>query len=501
MAWYPIKQGAVAARLHRRLVDAGVKRLLAAELCVHPDDSRAGLNGSGIVTVNPPWQFEQDLRQVLPLLHAALAERGAGRTRVAAPLRGLSGLRRPSRRRRRPSARRRRCRRCPGRRSRWCPAARAARRPGSPASSMRSGSATVRCRSISTVTGPSGVRTTRCGTTWPSNTQRAAKVTSPAPRTEPRAVGIEHFGERGRRERRRRLHRARLVGDVADRLRARSRRAGRLTSSTTPTATPATRLAAIANSRRRVAPCRPRAAGSTARARRVDGERATDDAVHRAQLVLVPGAGRALAAGAPRCRHPRRRARRPRGGGTRGRSIMAPPSGDRPSSLAQPRARAEQPRQHRALLHAHHVRDLPRRVTQQHLQHQRLAVFVVEAEDGVAHLLHALVLWRREHGRLGGDERVDVGELGPLLLEAARKLAAHDREQPGLVPCSRLPANRTTSTPATATPAPRPPRDPGPAPATRRNAAGPAGGSRTTLPKRRRRSVSPSPRFMYKDRP
>jgi 23S rRNA (adenine2030-N6)-methyltransferase len=82
MAWYPIKQGAIAARLHRRLVDAGVKRLLAAELCVHPDDSRAGLNGSGILTVNPPWQFEQDLRHALPVLHATLAERGAGRTRV-----------------------------------------------------------------------------------------------------------------------------------------------------------------------------------------------------------------------------------------------------------------------------------------------------------------------------------------------------------------------------------------------------------------------------------
>jgi 23S rRNA (adenine2030-N6)-methyltransferase len=82
MAWYPIKEGAVAARLHRRLVDARVKRLLVAELCVHPDDSRAGLNGSGMVVVNPPWRFEDDLRQALPLLHAALAERGAGRTRV-----------------------------------------------------------------------------------------------------------------------------------------------------------------------------------------------------------------------------------------------------------------------------------------------------------------------------------------------------------------------------------------------------------------------------------
>jgi 23S rRNA (adenine2030-N6)-methyltransferase len=83
MAWYPIKEGAVAARLHRRLVDAGLRRLLVAELCVHPDDSRAGLNGSGLVTLNPPWQFEADLRRVLPLLHAALAEGGAGRTRIA----------------------------------------------------------------------------------------------------------------------------------------------------------------------------------------------------------------------------------------------------------------------------------------------------------------------------------------------------------------------------------------------------------------------------------
>ncbi len=83
MAWYPIKLGAVAARLHRRLLDAGIRRLLAAELCIHPDDSRAGLNGSGLVTINAPWRFDQDLRQALPLLHSALAPDGGGRTRVA----------------------------------------------------------------------------------------------------------------------------------------------------------------------------------------------------------------------------------------------------------------------------------------------------------------------------------------------------------------------------------------------------------------------------------
>jgi 23S rRNA (adenine2030-N6)-methyltransferase len=79
MAWYPIKLGAVAARLQRRIVTAGAKRVLAAELCIHPDDSRAGLNGSGLVTINPPWKFEQDMQAILPALHAALAADGQGR--------------------------------------------------------------------------------------------------------------------------------------------------------------------------------------------------------------------------------------------------------------------------------------------------------------------------------------------------------------------------------------------------------------------------------------
>lgn len=83
MAWYPIKQGVVATRLHRRLLEAGVRRLLVAELCIHPDDSRAGLNGSGLVILNPPWQLDADLREALPVLHSAMSSGGAGRTRVA----------------------------------------------------------------------------------------------------------------------------------------------------------------------------------------------------------------------------------------------------------------------------------------------------------------------------------------------------------------------------------------------------------------------------------
>ncbi|MBM5810813.1 MAG: 23S rRNA (adenine(2030)-N(6))-methyltransferase RlmJ [Gammaproteobacteria bacterium] len=83
LAWYPIKLGVVTARFHRQLRAAQPGPLLVAELCVHADDSRAGLNGSGAVIVNPPWQLDADLHAAWPALHAILAPNGTGRSQVA----------------------------------------------------------------------------------------------------------------------------------------------------------------------------------------------------------------------------------------------------------------------------------------------------------------------------------------------------------------------------------------------------------------------------------
>ena len=58
-----------------------MKSSLLAELMVHPDDSPLRMNGSGMLVLNPPWQFEQTLREVLPLLHKVLGESG-GSSRV-----------------------------------------------------------------------------------------------------------------------------------------------------------------------------------------------------------------------------------------------------------------------------------------------------------------------------------------------------------------------------------------------------------------------------------
>jgi 23S rRNA (adenine2030-N6)-methyltransferase len=81
--WYPIKAGPDSARLHDALRNAGLRKLLLVELSVRPLDSRLGLNGSGLVIANPPWQLDAEIASAQEELLPALAPDGAGRWRVA----------------------------------------------------------------------------------------------------------------------------------------------------------------------------------------------------------------------------------------------------------------------------------------------------------------------------------------------------------------------------------------------------------------------------------
>jgi 23S rRNA (adenine2030-N6)-methyltransferase len=80
--WYPIKPGAAELRLQRSVVDAGIKKILAVTLSIRPADSPLGLNGSGLLIINPPWQLDEQLRAALPELHRILAVDGQGGTKV-----------------------------------------------------------------------------------------------------------------------------------------------------------------------------------------------------------------------------------------------------------------------------------------------------------------------------------------------------------------------------------------------------------------------------------
>ncbi len=70
--WYPVKERAPIARLHRAFEASGIRKVLCAELMLYPEDTAFRLNGSGMIVVNPPWKLDETLRDLLPRLHAAL---------------------------------------------------------------------------------------------------------------------------------------------------------------------------------------------------------------------------------------------------------------------------------------------------------------------------------------------------------------------------------------------------------------------------------------------
>lgn len=75
--WYPIKQRRTLQHFLRTASKLPARTLLLAELLVRPDDSPLRLNGSGMLLVNAPWQFDQVLSPALASLRAHLGENGA----------------------------------------------------------------------------------------------------------------------------------------------------------------------------------------------------------------------------------------------------------------------------------------------------------------------------------------------------------------------------------------------------------------------------------------
>ena len=76
--WYPIKERPWVWRLHDALAATGIPRQLVVELTIRPEDDFRRLNGCGLVVVNPPWRLDESLRELLPWLRGALADRDGG---------------------------------------------------------------------------------------------------------------------------------------------------------------------------------------------------------------------------------------------------------------------------------------------------------------------------------------------------------------------------------------------------------------------------------------
>jgi len=80
--WYPIKDARDLAPWLQRVAAQSTAPTLNAQLWVHPTDSRVALNGSGLLLVNPPFEFDIRMQHWLPELGAALSAGTQGGTAI-----------------------------------------------------------------------------------------------------------------------------------------------------------------------------------------------------------------------------------------------------------------------------------------------------------------------------------------------------------------------------------------------------------------------------------
>lgn len=79
MLWHPIKADSPLGAFDNKLIALGRPRTLTVRLLARANQTAPGLNGTGLVIINPPYTLEAELRQVLPELAHLLAQGpGAG---------------------------------------------------------------------------------------------------------------------------------------------------------------------------------------------------------------------------------------------------------------------------------------------------------------------------------------------------------------------------------------------------------------------------------------
>jgi 23S rRNA (adenine2030-N6)-methyltransferase len=77
-AWYPIKHRAPPRALHAALRDSGIADIVAFELLLREALDPSRLNGCGLVVVNPPYRFAEEVPEILAALLDRLGAREPG---------------------------------------------------------------------------------------------------------------------------------------------------------------------------------------------------------------------------------------------------------------------------------------------------------------------------------------------------------------------------------------------------------------------------------------
>lgn len=71
--WYPLMARDEIERFERRVRTSGIRKILRLELSTFAEHDAAGLRGSALLVVNPPWHLEAEARELLPWLWARLS--------------------------------------------------------------------------------------------------------------------------------------------------------------------------------------------------------------------------------------------------------------------------------------------------------------------------------------------------------------------------------------------------------------------------------------------
>lgn len=80
--WYPVIERGRNETLENAFKKSGITNVQLFELGIAPDNSGRGMNASGMIVINPPWNLTEKMTVILPYLAKVLGEDGAGCFRV-----------------------------------------------------------------------------------------------------------------------------------------------------------------------------------------------------------------------------------------------------------------------------------------------------------------------------------------------------------------------------------------------------------------------------------
>jgi 23S rRNA (adenine2030-N6)-methyltransferase len=83
--WYPLKSGGLVNKFYAEVKQTGIRKLLISELWLRPLDTPAGLNGSGMLLLNPPWRLDAQLREASGEILPLWSTQGGHRTQWLTP--------------------------------------------------------------------------------------------------------------------------------------------------------------------------------------------------------------------------------------------------------------------------------------------------------------------------------------------------------------------------------------------------------------------------------